>query len=77
MASVVYLNGEFVDEDRARVSVYDAGLLHGTGLFETMRAYGGVVFRLTDHLAQFLHQQQEYAMRLFCPRKRLWTNAWK
>ncbi len=52
MAEVVYLNGDIVEAERAQVSVFDAGLLHGAGLFETMRAYGGVIFRLQDHLAR-------------------------
>lgn len=46
----VYLNDRLVEAGEARVSVFDAGLLHGVGLFETMRAYNGVVFRLGDHL---------------------------
>ena len=50
MAEYVFLNGEFVRSEEARVSVYDGGLLHGVGLFETMRSYGGRVFRLEDHL---------------------------
>ncbi len=62
MASVVYLNGEFVDEDQARVGVYDSGLLHGAGLFETMRAYGGVIFRLADHLARMQASAEALSM---------------
>ena len=46
----VWLNGEFRDEATASVSVRDAGLLHAAGVFTTMRAYGGRVFRLADHL---------------------------
>jgi branched-chain amino acid aminotransferase len=46
----VFLNGRFVRGERASVSVYDRGLLFGDGLFETMRAYRGVVFALEDHL---------------------------
>lgn len=57
----VYLNGQFIEEDSASVSVADRGLLLGDGLFETMRAYGGVAFRPGAHLerlrasARFLH----------------------
>lgn len=36
--------------DEARVSIFDSGLMQGVGLFETMRAYGGVIFRLEQHL---------------------------
>ena len=34
--SSVFLDGEFVSRDGARVSAFDAGLQHGVGLFETM-----------------------------------------
>lgn len=50
MGEVVYLNGEMIDTERARVSVFDHGFLYGFGLFETMRAYAGRVFRLEEHL---------------------------
>lgn len=46
----VWLNGDWVDEERARISIHDRGFTLGDGLFETMRAYGGRVFRLADHL---------------------------
>jgi branched-chain amino acid aminotransferase len=48
--SQVYLNGQFVDEKDAVAPVGDRGFLYGDGLFETMRAYGGRVFRLGMHL---------------------------
>lgn len=50
MKPYVYFNGRIVPESRARVSVFDRGLLHGFGLFETLRAYGGRPFRLAEHL---------------------------
>lgn len=50
MTSFVLLNGEFVEAARATVCVHDGGWLHGAGLFETMRAENGRVFRLDSHL---------------------------
>lgn len=50
MTAWVYVNGEIVEEAEAKVAALDRGLLHGRGLFETMRSYGGVVFRLEEHL---------------------------
>lgn len=47
---VVWVNGELVDAARAAVGVDDRGFLLGDGLFETMRAYGGRVFALREHL---------------------------
>ena len=46
----VWLNGAFVDEAEASVSLRDTGLLHAAGVFTTMRANGGRVFRLDGHL---------------------------
>lgn len=46
----VWLNGQFIDRDDARISVFDAGFQHGIGLFETMLAVGDNIFRLEQHL---------------------------
>lgn len=47
-----YLNGRMLDDDQALVSTQDAGFQHGVGLFETMFATHGKVFRLDRHLAR-------------------------
>jgi branched-chain amino acid aminotransferase len=52
MAEIVYLNGNLVPRSKARVSPFDHGFLYGYGLFETMRAYDGCIFRLDRHLAR-------------------------
>ena len=46
----VHVNGRLVEEREALVSVFDRGFLFGDGLFESMRAVGGTVFRLDRHL---------------------------
>jgi branched-chain amino acid aminotransferase len=48
--SVVWLDGAFVPESKARIPATDPGFLHGRGAFETLRAYGGRPFRLERHL---------------------------
>jgi len=50
----VHLNGSVVPADEAKISVWDAGLLHGASAFTTMRAHRGVVFRLGGHLSRLL-----------------------
>jgi branched-chain amino acid aminotransferase len=47
---LIYVNGEFVEKDKAVVSVYDHGFLYGDGVFEGIRAYNGNVFRLRQHI---------------------------
>ncbi len=49
----VYLNGQFVPEAAATVSVFDRGFLYGDGLFETVRIHSGKPFRWTQHLRRF------------------------
>lgn len=49
-AAKVWLDGEVVDGQSARISVFDHGLLYGDGIFEGMRVAGGRVFRQKDHL---------------------------
>jgi len=49
MGEIVYLNGRLIQRNRAKVSALDYGFLYGFGLFETMRAYKGRVFRLNEH----------------------------
>ena len=46
----IFLNKQLVPETEAVVSVYDHGFLYGDGIYETMRAYDGVVFMLEKHL---------------------------
>jgi len=57
--AVVYLNGDLVPSADARVSVHDQGLLYGYGVFETMRAYQGRVFRKEDHLARLVRSAKQ------------------
>jgi branched-chain amino acid aminotransferase len=52
---VVFLNGNFVPEERAVVSVFDRGFLYGDGLFETFRVHGGEPFCWEKHMERMLH----------------------
>jgi len=46
----IYLNGDFVTKEDAKISVYDHGFLYGDGIFEGIRIYDGNIFRLKEHL---------------------------
>jgi aminodeoxychorismate lyase len=50
---IVFLNGKFVPEEQALVSVFDRSFLYGDGLFETMLLVNGVPFRWEQHLERF------------------------
>ena len=46
----VYLNDRVVPSAEAKISVFDHGFLYGDGIYETMRAYDGVVFMIDEHM---------------------------
>jgi len=70
----IYLDGRFVDEADAKVSVFDHGLLYGDGVFEGIRLYGGNVFRLDEHLERL--ENSAKAILLDLPLKRAeWSHA--
>ena len=46
----IWLDGELVDKEQAKISVFDHGLLYGDGIFEGIRFYNGRVFRLEEHI---------------------------
>ncbi|MCM8805362.1 MAG: branched-chain-amino-acid transaminase [Candidatus Omnitrophica bacterium] len=46
----IYLDGKFVNEKQAKISVFDHGLLYGDGVFEGLRTYDGRFFRLRQHI---------------------------
>ncbi len=46
----IYIDGKFFSKSQARISVYDHGLLYGDGVFEGIRAYDNIVFKLREHV---------------------------
>jgi len=65
MSRVVYLNGELVPQEDAKVTVYDHGLLYGDGAFEGIRVYSGRVFKLHEHIARLY--RSAHAMTISLP----------
>src|SRR6266705_1910272 len=51
----IYLDGKFLDETNAKISVFDHGLLYGDGIFEGIRAYNGRVFKLKEHIDRLFY----------------------
>jgi len=46
----VYINGKFYEKTEAKISVFDHGLLYGDGVFEGIRSYSRLVFKLKEHI---------------------------
>lgn len=50
MGLKVYVDGKLVSKDDAKISVFDHGLLYGDGVFEGIRTYDGLIFKLKEHI---------------------------
>jgi len=64
MATIVYLNGDFVPGEEAKVSLFDHGYLFGDSIFETLRSYEGTLFRVEAHLDRLADSARYMKMTL-------------
>lgn len=60
----IYIDGQFVEEKDAKISVFDHGLLYGDGIFEGIRAYNGKVFRLKEHIDRLFYSAKAILLDL-------------
>jgi len=67
----IYLNGKFVDQSEATVSVFDHGLLYGDGVFEGIRSYGGLVFKLREHIDRLFESAHTIMLKVPMTREEL------
>lgn len=61
---VVYIDGKFYPKADAKISVYDHGLLYGDGVFEGIRAYDNVVFRLKEHIERLYRSARSIMLQV-------------
>jgi branched-chain amino acid aminotransferase len=66
---IIYLDGSFVSEDEAKISVFDHGLLYGDGVFEGIRAYNGRVFRLEEHIERLFDSAKTIDLAVPCTKQ--------
>ena len=60
---IIYFNGN-VTEEKAVISPIDRGFLYGDGVFETMRSYGGKVFRQEEHLRRLFYSAEVISLKI-------------
>jgi branched-chain amino acid aminotransferase len=68
METQVYVDGEFLPQSEAKISVFDHGLLYGDGVFEGIRAYNGRIFKLERHVDRMF--RSAHAIHLTIPHTR-------
>ncbi len=60
----VYLNGKFVEASQATVSVFDHGLLYADGVFEGIRSYNGLIFKLKEHVDRLFESAHTIMLKI-------------
>jgi branched-chain amino acid aminotransferase len=68
---MIFLDGKYVAEEDAKVSVFDHGLLYGDGVFEGIRVYGGKIFRLEQHLDRLFASAKAIMLEIPMTRQQL------
>jgi len=69
---LIYVNGEFLDKEDAKISVFDHGLLYGDGVFEGIRVYHGKVFKLKEHIERLYESAKSIYIEIPMTRKAMW-----
>lgn len=60
----IYINGKFYEKSEAKISVFDHGLLYGDGVFEGIRAYNRLVFKLREHIERLYESAQSIMLTI-------------
>ena len=59
MSSIVYLNGQYLPIEEAKISVLDRGFTFGDGIYEVIPVYNGHIFRLKEHIERLNNSLDE------------------
>ena len=69
--TIIYVNGEFVRKEDAKISVYDSGFQHGDGVYEGIRVYNKKLFMLKEHVQRLYESCKTLDIKLDLPKKEL------
>lgn len=59
MSEIVYLNGSWIEREKAAISPDDRGFIFADGVYEVTKFYNGKAFRMPDHLERLKHSLHE------------------
>jgi branched-chain amino acid aminotransferase len=60
----IYINGKFYQKNEAKISVFDHGLLYGDGVFEGIRSYNRLVFKLKEHIDRLFESAKSIMLEI-------------
>ncbi len=67
----VYINGKFYEKSEAKISVFDHGLLYGDGVFEGIRVYNRLVFKLKEHIERLFESAKSIMLKISLTKEQL------
>jgi branched-chain amino acid aminotransferase len=67
----VYINGKFYSKNNAKISVFDHGLLYGDGVFEGIRSYNRLVFKLKEHIDRLFESAHSLMIKIPLSKKQM------
>ena len=67
----IFLDGKLVDKKDAKVSVFDHGFLYGDGVFEGIRSYGCLIFKLKEHIDRLYESAHSITLKVPMTKKQI------
>ncbi len=64
MGLKIYIDGQLADKEQAKISVFDHGLLYGDGVFEGIRSYEGLIFKLNEHINRLFESAHSIMLKM-------------
>lgn len=71
MGLKIYINGKFYGKKNAKISVFDHGLLYGDGVFEGIRSYNRLVFKLREHIERLFESAHTIMLEIPLSRQKM------
>lgn len=68
---IYYVNGDFVEDQQAKISVNDLSVIRGFGIFDFLRTYNGIPFHLDEHLRRLERSARLIGLELPHSRKKI------
>ena len=59
---IAYVNGEYVPQSEAKLSIFDHGILYGDGVFDTCCTWNGYIFKLDQHVDRLFRSSRAAMM---------------
>ncbi|MDI6758781.1 MAG: branched-chain-amino-acid transaminase, partial [Candidatus Omnitrophota bacterium] len=67
----IYINGKFYEKKDAKISVFDHGFLYGDGVFEGIRSYNRLVFKLEEHIDRLFESAKSIMLNIHLTKEQL------